>query len=27
VRHARIGKVQVELLSGKQVWVLYKHIQ
>ena len=26
IRHAKIGKVQIELLSGKQVWVLYDHI-
>lgn len=27
VRHARVGKVQIELLSGKSVWVLYEHIR
>ena len=27
VRHAKLGKVQIELLSGKYVWVLYKHIE
>ena len=27
VQHAKLGKVQIELLSGKKVWVLYEHIQ
>lgn len=26
LRHAKIGKVQIELNSGDQVWVLYDHI-
>ena len=27
VRHAKIGKVQVELLSGRKVWVYYENLE
>lgn len=27
IRHAKIGKVQIETLSGKELWVLSEHVK